>query len=163
MGGTPAKCSVEGHAHAQADVTNLVTALAGKASTAAATTSAAGLVELATDAETQAGTDTTRVVTPATLHKKQWKTYLAQHFQQLGSEMRVYSLVSLGSGVVLAGTTPTGKIFKSTDSGATWTEVQRFGTETHVLSLVSLGSGVVLAGTAPTGKVYWLQEVTITW
>ena len=43
MGSTPAKCSVEGHAHAQADVTNLVTALAGKASTAAATTSAAGL------------------------------------------------------------------------------------------------------------------------
>lgn len=49
MGSTPAKCSVEGHTHS------------------AATTSAAGFVELATDAETQAGTDTTRSVTPASL------------------------------------------------------------------------------------------------
>jgi len=39
----------------------------GKASTDLATTSAAGLVELATDAETQTGTDTGRVVTPASL------------------------------------------------------------------------------------------------
>jgi hypothetical protein len=129
----------------------------------AATTSAAGVVELATSAETQAGTDTERAIVPASLHKKQWKTYLAQHFQRLGSEMYAYSLVSLGSGVVLAGTYPTGKIFKSTDSGATWTEIQRLGSETYVYSLVSLGSGVVLAGTAPTGKIYKSTDSGATW
>lgn len=55
------------HAHATSDVTGLDTALAGKASTAAATTSAAGLVELATTTEATTGTDTTRAVTPAGL------------------------------------------------------------------------------------------------
>ena len=129
----------------------------------AASEAGPGVVELATTAETQAGTDTERAIVPASLHKKQWKTYLAQHFQRLGSETQVRSLVSLGSGVVLAGTSPTGKIYKSTDSGATWTEIQRLGSETQVFSLASLGSGVVLAGTYPTGSVFRLQEVTIAW
>jgi hypothetical protein len=129
----------------------------------AASEAGPGVVELATTAETQAGTDTERAIVPASLHKKQWKTYLAQHFQRLGSETQVLSLASLGSGVALAGTAPAGKIFKSTDSGATWTEIQRLGSETQVFSLASLGSGVVLAGTDPTGSVFRLQEVTIAW
>ena len=48
----------------------------------AASTTVPGVVELATTAETQAGTDTERAIVPASLHKKQWKTYLAQHFQR---------------------------------------------------------------------------------
>lgn len=42
--------------------------IVGAASVAAATTSAAGIVELATNAETLAGTDTSRAVTPSTLY-----------------------------------------------------------------------------------------------
>lgn len=42
--------------------------LSGSASVAAATTSAAGIVELATNAETLAGTDTSRAVVPANLY-----------------------------------------------------------------------------------------------
>ena len=78
--------------------------------------------------------------------------------QQLGTQTYVFSLVSLGSGVVLAGTHPTGQIYRSTDSGVTWSLIQRLGTETHAYSLVSLGSGVVLAGTAETGQIYQLAR-----
>jgi len=85
-----------------------------------ATDVARGLVELATTAETQAGTDTERAIVPASLHKKQWKTYLAQHFQLLGTETNVLSLVSLGSGVVLAGTSPTGSVFRLQEVTIAW-------------------------------------------
>jgi hypothetical protein len=37
---------------------------------------------------------------------------------RLGTETQVRSLASLGSGVVLAGTYPTGQVYKSTDSGS---------------------------------------------
>lgn len=164
MGGTPAKCSVEGHAHAQADVTNLVTALAGKASTAVATTSAAGLVELATDAETKSGTDTTRSVTPAGLKSIRAKTLVSQSFASLGSHLSVLSLADIGSGVVLAGTgTSSGHIYKSTDSGDTWTDKGQLGGESMIFSLVSLGSGVVLAGTHTRGKIYKSANSGDTW
>ena len=82
---------------------------------------------------------------------------------RLGTETYVLSLASLGSGVVLAGTYPTGQVYKSTDSGATWALVQRLGTETDVRSLASLGSGVVLAGTYPTGQVYKSTDSGATW
>ncbi len=144
----------------------LTPSVTGKTVTVAGTAASEagpGVVELATTAETQAGTDTERAIVPASLHKKQWKTYLAQHFQRLGSETSVYSLVSLGSGVVLAGTHPTGKVCKSTDSGATWTEIQRLGSEMYVYSLASVGSGVVLAGTGQTGKVYNSMDSGATW
>jgi hypothetical protein len=91
---------------------------------------------------------------------------ITYHFylqQRLGTETRVHVLTSLGSGVVLAGTVPTGQIYKSTDSGATWTLVQRLGTETYVFSLASLGSGVVLAGTHPTGQIYKSTDSGATW
>ena len=80
-----------------------------------------------------------------------------QNIQRLGSETYVLSFTSLGSGVVLAGTFPTGQIYKSTDSGDSWANIQRLGSETQVRSLVSLGSGVVLAGTSPTGQIYKSQ------
>ena len=82
------------------------------------------------------------------------KPYIPSLIQRLGTETYVYSLVSLGGGVALAGTGTTGQIYKSTDSGATWSLIQRLGTETYVLSLVSLGGGVALAGTGTTGQIY---------
>ena len=77
-----------------------------------------------------------------------------EYVQRLGGYTRVLSLADLGSGVVLAGTNPSGQVYKSTDSGATWSLVQRLGSETYVYSLLDLGSGVVLAGTYPTGQIY---------
>ena len=86
-----------------------------------------------------------------------------QNIQRLGSETLVRSLVSLGSGVVLAGTGPTGQIYKSTDSGDSWANIQRLGSETDVLSFTSLGSGVVLAGTFPTGQIYKSTDSGDSW
>ena len=83
--------------------------------------------------------------------------------QRLGTEAEIHSLGSLGSGVVLAGTYPTGQVYKSTDSGDTWNLVQRLGTESRVYSLVSLGSGVVLAGTGTTGQIYKSTDSGDTW
>ena len=77
--------------------------------------------------------------------------------QRLGTEIYVYSLVNLGGGVVLAGTGPTGQIYRTTDAGLTWSLIQRLGTETNVRSLINLGGGVALAGTYPTGQI-WRSE-----
>ncbi len=78
-----------------------------------ASDTATGLVELATTAETQAGTDTTRAVTPAGLRSVPFKVLDFELSQRLGSETDIRSLTSLGSGVVLAGTVTTGQIYKS--------------------------------------------------
>jgi hypothetical protein len=79
-----------------------------------ATVSVKGVVELATSAETQTGTDTARAVTPAGLKSLfPLKVMDFEYVQRLGTEARVFSLASLGSGVVLAGTYPTGQIYKS--------------------------------------------------
>ena len=86
-----------------------------------------------------------------------------EYIQRLGSEAQVCSLADLGSGVVLAGTSATGQIYKSTDSGATWSLVQRLGSEIYARSLADLGSGVVLAGTYPSGQVYKSTDSGATW
>ena len=74
--------------------------------------------------------------------------------QRLGTETHVFSLANLGGGVALAGTSPTGQIYRSTDNGLTWSLIQQLGTETQIFSLANLGGGVVLAGTYPTGQIY---------
>jgi hypothetical protein len=79
--------------------------------------------------------------------------------QRLGTETSVLSLADLGGGVVLAGTSLTGQIYKSTDSGATWALSQRLGSETSVRSLSDLGGGVVLAGTSLTGQIYSISKI----
>ena len=84
-----------------------------------------------------------------------------QNIQRLGSEIYVQSLASLGSGIVIAGTAATGQIYRSLDSGSSWTNIQRLGSETQVPSLVSLGSGIVIAGTGATGQIY-KSELYIT-
>ena len=111
------------------------------------------------------GTNTTQGATTAFVvaEGKSRTQYVATLIQQLGSETYVLSLASLGGGVVLAGTYPTGQIYKSTDSGATWTLIQQLGSETQVRSLASLGGGVVLAGTYPTGQIYKSTDSGATW
>ena len=83
--------------------------------------------------------------------------------QRLGTETQVYSLANLGGGICIAGTYPTGKVWRSTDGGITWTLSQRLGTETHVPSLANLGGGICIAGTIPTGQVYRSTDGGITW
>jgi hypothetical protein len=82
---------------------------------------------------------------------------------QLGSETGVLSLVSLGSGIVLAGTYPTGQIYKSTDSGDSWSLIDQLGTETSVLSIVNLGGGIMLAGTSTMGRIYKSTDSGNNW
>jgi len=86
-----------------------------------------------------------------------------QNIQRLGSEIYVQSLASLGSGIVIAGTAATGQIYRSLDSGSSWTNIQRLGSETQILSLVSLGSGIVIAGTYPTGQIYRSLDSGSSW
>ena len=74
--------------------------------------------------------------------------------QRLGTETQVRALANLGGGVCLAGTYPTGQVWRSTDGGLTWSLVQRLGTETYVFAFANLGGGVCLAGTIPTGQVW---------
>ena len=83
--------------------------------------------------------------------------------QRLGTETQVRALANLGGGVCLAGTIPTGQVWRSTDGGLTWTLSQRLGTETYVLALANLGGGVCLAGTYPTGRVWRSTDGGLTW
>lgn len=66
------KVSVEGHAHAAADITSGTIATARLPT---ASESARGAVERATQAEVDAGTDTTRYVSPATLRSLGYRAY----------------------------------------------------------------------------------------
>jgi len=83
--------------------------------------------------------------------------------QRLGSETYVSSLANLGGGVCLAGTSPTGRVWRSINNGLTWTLAQRLGSETQVPSLANLGGGVCLAGTYPTGQVWRSIDNGLTW
>jgi hypothetical protein len=69
-------------------------------------------------------------------------------------EQTVYTLNTLGGGVVIAGTSLNGKVFRSVDFGATWTLIQSLGTEGIVRSFITLGNGSTLAGTSPHAKIY---------
>jgi hypothetical protein len=84
--------------------------------------------------------------------------------RQLGTEDGVFSLLGLGNGIVLAGTNPTGAIWKSTDAGQTWAHVPvGFNLDSTVYNLSTLGAGVVLAGTGPVGNVYRSLDWGATW
>jgi hypothetical protein len=75
----------------------------------------------------------------------------------------VYSLISLGNGVVLAGTRPNGRVFRSEDNGDTWEYAEVLDTETGVYSLLALGGGRVAAGTYPAAKVFISEDDGQTW
>ena len=64
------------------------------------------------------------------------------------------SLAYLGNGIAVAGTYPNGKIFRSVNYGATWSDLGQQGAETYVLSLAYLGNGIAVAGTLPNGKIF---------
>jgi len=83
--------------------------------------------------------------------------------QRLGTETAVNAIVNLGGGILLAGTSTGGKVYRSTDYGGSWTLVQQLGTETQVLSFVNIGGGVVLAGTSNTGQVYRSTDYGASW
>ena len=83
--------------------------------------------------------------------------------QALGTEAAVYSILYLGSGVCLAGTSNLGRVYRSTNYGSTWSLVQRLGTETGVYSLLGLGGGIVLAGTCNHAMIYKSTDSGQTW
>jgi len=74
--------------------------------------------------------------------------------QQLGSETYVLSLAQCADGSMVAGTLPTGQVYRSTDNGASWSLVQRLGSEERVYSLAQCADGSMVAGTSPSGQVY---------
>lgn len=86
--------------------------------------------------------------------------------QQLGTELYVKAIICLGSGIMLAGTANTGYVYRSTDSGATWTQITRLGNATTVTSFAYLGSGIVVAGVgggAGGAKIYRSTDYGATW
>jgi len=83
--------------------------------------------------------------------------------QRLGSETYVLAIANLGGGVCLAGTAPTGQVWRSVDGGLTWTLAQRLGSETQVRAIANLGGGICLAGTYPTGQVWRSVDGGLTW
>jgi photosystem II stability/assembly factor-like uncharacterized protein len=82
----------------------------------------------------------------------------------LGTESFVKSMITLGSGVVIAGTAWNAQIWKSTDYGLTWSMIQRLGTEMYVDSLVYASEiNTIYAGTTGGGKVFKSTDNGNTW
>ena len=79
----------------------------------------------------------------------------------LGAEDSAPSIV-VSDGVVLMGTEPNGKIFRSTDSGANWTDIGQLGSETTVVSLAA-NDTTVIAGTLPGGEIYRSTNSGSSW
>jgi hypothetical protein len=79
----------------------------------------------------------------------------------------IHSVEYLGSGVVLAGSS-TGRIFRSTNSGASWSDLGVKITGGSIRSITDVGNGVVLAGgpttTSPySAKIIRSTDYGITW
>ncbi len=65
--------------------------------------------------------------------------------------------------LTLAGTVPGGNIFRSMDSGATWSTGGRPGNESGITALASLGGGIFLAGTEATARIYRSTDGGESW
>jgi len=75
----------------------------------------------------------------------------------------VVSLLYVEAGIILAGTQPNGKIYRSTNYGASWTEVAIAG-QTWIHSLEQLLTyHVIFAGTEPNAKIYKSTDNGATW
>ncbi len=75
----------------------------------------------------------------------------------------IYSLTYAGNGIVIAGGDvpgPNGKIYRSTDYGATWSVVITVGTT--IQSLTYAGNGIVIAGDS-SGNIYRSTDYGLTW
>jgi len=79
--------------------------------------------------------------------------------------INIYSLVYLGNGIVLAGTDSNpARIIRSTDYGATWTDLGSFAAgEVGIHSFANLKNGIVVAGTNPNGKILRSIDYSINW
>ena len=66
--------------------------------------------------------------------------------------LKIHALVSIGSGVVLAGTDG-GKILVSADSGATWADLGQQFSQAEILSLATPKAGIAVAGTNAGGLI----------
>jgi hypothetical protein len=73
------------------------------------------------------------------------------------------SLAHLGNGICLAGTSGGGKILRSTDYGATWSDLGQQFSQTQIYSFAHLGNGICLAGTGTGGKVLRSTDYGATW
>ena len=91
-----------------------------------------------------------------------WTELYAYH-EDLYDVTTINSLLSLGGGIVLAGTWPDGKILRSTDYGLNWSDLGQQYSQTSILSLVDLGGGKVLAGTSTGGKILRSTDYGATW
>ena len=83
--------------------------------------------------------------------------------QRLGTEMYVLAFAQCPDGSMIAGTYPTGQVYRSTDNGQSWSLVQRLGTEMYVLALARCADGSMIAGTNPTGQVYRSTDNGQSW
>lgn len=79
----------------------------------------------------------------------------------------VYAIISLGDGVVLLGTHPDGKVYRSTDSGATFSLNSTYGSagSSSVMSFTQLGNKVVMMTNegATNRYAYVSLDAGLTW
>ena len=82
---------------------------------------------------------------------------------------RILSLVYCGNGIVLSGAgvnTNDGDIYRSTDFGVTWTQIEMGSGLETIISLVYCGNGIVLAGSGfgtGDGDIYRSTDFGVTW
>jgi hypothetical protein len=82
---------------------------------------------------------------------------------------QIFSIVYCGNGIVLAGSgsgTGDGDIYRSTDFGLTWTQIEMGAGLERINSIVYCGNGIVLAGSGldtGDGDIYRSTDFGVTW
>ena len=88
-----------------------------------------------------------------------------ERVQTLSDALIVEDLIQLSSGVLLAGTSDAGYVFRSEDEGANWDRVRLSPKEDEfrVYRLLELSNGEIMAGTYPAGLIYFSRDEGRTW
>jgi len=95
--------------------------------------------------------------------------YSSTAFQTWGNsisfsgETRLQSGITLSSGSVLIGTGVTGKIYRSTDNGLTFTGTSQLYSQTYITRFVEISNGIVFALCGSTGRLLKSIDDGITW
>jgi photosystem II stability/assembly factor-like uncharacterized protein len=91
---------------------------------------------------------------------------LGTSFTNLGTQFGqtiLLSLLSLGSGIVLASTANTAKILRSTDSGSTWSDLGSPFAQTGIYNFATNGIGIAVCGSYSNGHIFRSTDYGVNW
>lgn len=78
-------------------------------------------------------------------------------------EVVVHDILALDAMTLLAGTAPGGRVYRSTDGGASWTGIDLEAGTLRVYDLARAADGSIYAGTYPRAAVFRSDDAGVSW